>query len=216
MSECSSKSQFSRYLAASKFLAAGRSLRRQSGFSLVEVLVALVVITLASTGAIVAFNVTNQSVRGTEERSEQNRLIDADVARITRLSETFTSCVTPEGANPTNPASYCTGSDVAFGNSYYYFPVISDPNNSATWTAATDFRTACDDGTLRANFIAALGGGAAANINGVNGSALVTRQQIQAVSGSNHLVEITWTAPGNTTRILRRIRVAPTVSSWCP
>lgn len=186
------------------------------GFSLVEVLVALVVITVASAGAIGAFNLIRQSIRGTEARSDQNRLIDENIAQITRISATFTSCITPTGANPVDPESHCTGTDVAFGNSYYYFPVISDRLDPSTWTNATNFRTACNAGTLRSNFIAALGGGSAVSLNASDGSPLVTRQPIVAVANSKHLVEITWTAPGDASRVFRKIRVAPIVSAWCP
>lgn len=189
---------------------------QRDGFSLVEVLVALVVLTVASAGSIAAFNATTQAIRATEARSDQNRLIDQNVAQITRISETFTSCMTPSGINPVNPDIYCTGTGVAFRNSFYYFPEISNPADSATWTNATSFRSACDNGTLRSNFITALGGGSAVNLNGSNGSALVTRQPIVAVSNSNHLVQITWTVPGDSTRILRQIRVVPIVSTWCP
>lgn len=189
---------------------------KRDGFSLVEALVALVVLTVASAGSIVAFNITLQAIRGTEVRSDQNRLIDQNVAQITRISETFTSCETPTGTNPVNPESYCTGTDVAFRNSYYYFPEIPDPDDSDTWTNATSFRDACSDGSLRSNFITAISGGSAVNLNGSNGSALVTRQPVVAVANSNHLLEITWTAPSDSTRIFRQIRVAPVVSNWCP
>jgi hypothetical protein len=85
---------------------------------LVEVLVALVVLTVASAGSIAAFNATTQAIRATEARSDQNRLIDQNVAQITRISETFTSCVTPSGINPVNPEIHCTGTGVAFRNSF--------------------------------------------------------------------------------------------------
>lgn len=192
--------------------------RRCTGFTLVEVLVSLVVLTVASAGAVVAFNVTTQAVRGTESRSEQNRLIDDDIARVNRISETFTSCVEPAGANPSDPATYCTGDEVSGDppNSFYYFPEISDPADPDTWTDATDFRSACSDGSLRASFIAALGGGAAANLNGADGSVLAVRQPVVGAANSSHLVVITWTDPGDSSRVLRRLLIAPIVSSWCP
>lgn len=193
--------------------ALGPRVRPCSGFTLVEVLVSAVVIVVAASGAIVAFNLITQSVRGTGLRADQSRVVDAQVAEVSRLAEIYTSCGTPEGAvppAPVTPATACSGSvvNVALLNSFYYFP---DPANAAN---VADFYAACratDPGShITANFIAAIDG-----LDQPGGG--VTRMPAErnpADVASNYLVQVEWVDPAN--RVLRRIQIVPLVSAWCP
>lgn len=185
----------------------------RNGFTLVEVLVSVIVISIAAVGSIVAFNVTTQSVRGTGLRADQSRRIDAQIAEISRLSEVYTSCGTPAGAVPPAPiipVTACAGSttDVAVGNSFYYFP---DPASVADVNAFfTACRSAAEGTHITANFRTAING-----LPQPGGG--VTRQAATRLNGadaSNHIVVVTWRDPAN--RDLRTIRVTPLVSAWCP
>jgi prepilin-type N-terminal cleavage/methylation domain-containing protein len=171
------------------------------GFTLVEVLVSSVVITVAVAGSIAAVNLIVQSVRGTGNLAAQNRVIDRDISNIYGVSERFGACTNPQG----NTAA-CPAQDPL--NSSYYFPED---------TANVDaFFTACNSanaGThITANFITAIG----AIDPGPDLGEGVTRAVVERVDGAdpaNHLVRIEWRA-GN--RELREIRLRPIVSSWCP
>ncbi|KMM16875.1 hypothetical protein SYNGFB01_08060 [Synechococcus sp. GFB01] len=191
--------------------ASGRGLRpigppATSGFTLVEVLAASVVLVISLAGALVAFNLISQSVQGTGIRADQNRLIDQDIARISDLSERFTSCANPQGSVP---ATACTGTNVQTGNSFYYHPAVGNPNDASTWTDANTFATACTSGTLRDNFITVIGGQQDLAGN-------VRRLATQAVAGSTKLVRLTWVDQSNGNRVLRQLDTAPVVAGFCP
>jgi prepilin-type N-terminal cleavage/methylation domain-containing protein len=187
----------------------------RNGFTLIETLVSLVVISIAAVGAIAAFNLITQSVGGTGLQADRSRRIDADIAAISRLSEFYTSCSTPAGAVPANissPDAACgagsAAAGVQIGNSFYYFP---DPTNTANVNA---FFTACRSTTeashITANFRTAING------LGQPGGG-VTRQAATRIAGgdpSNHIVQVEWRDPQN--RVLRSLRITPLVSAWCP
>lgn len=190
--------------------------RTGRGFTLVELLVSAVVLVVAVTGSIVAFNLITQSVRGTGIRADQNRRVDRDIASISLISEEYTGCVTTTGTVPADPTTHCSGTNVEFGNSYYYFPEVTDPNDATTWVDAQAFSAACrstvEANHITANFVAAVNGLAQPGGD-------VTRQnavRVNPVDASNHLIEITWVDPTRNNRVLRQIEVLPLVTAWCP
>jgi prepilin-type N-terminal cleavage/methylation domain-containing protein len=185
-----------------------RLVRPADGFSLVEVLVAAVIIGVSALAATTAFNVIVQSIGGTGLTADQNRRIDAQIAVINELSEIYTACKSPSGVIPENPQTECEGGIIP-RTSYYYFP---DYQNTANVDA---FFTACrssQPGTHITNgFVEAInalqspGGGVSSPV----------AERVQGNIASNHLIEITWSrAPG--VGSLRQIRLAPVVSAWCP
>lgn len=183
----------------------------EPGFTLIELLVSSLILAVAVFGSVASFNLITQSAQGTGIRLDQSRLIDADLATITYRSEKFTSCnpASPTGADPADPTSHCNGqNNVKFGNSYYYFPQVSDGDDPSTWTNAIAFDAACADGTIRSNFITALGG----QIDLANN---VRRLAPAAVNGTDHLVRITWVDPTRNNRELRSVELASVVSAWC-
>lgn len=195
-------------------LARGSSAKAGSrGFTLVEVLASSVIMLIAVAGSIVAFNLITQSVRGTGLRADQSRRIDSQIAEVSRLAEIYTSCGTPAGAVPPNPptvATACAGgtANVQIGNSFYYTP---DPANIV---AVDDFYTACRSADP-ANHITANFMNAVDNLQAPNGAVLrLPSARVDEDDASNFLVEVTWTDPGN--RVLRRFRISPLVSAWCP
>lgn len=175
---------------------------RENGFTLIELLVSSVILVVAVTGSIVAFNLVTSSVRGTGLRANQSRIIDRDIALINELSEVYGTCATPAGSSD---PSGCTDSEP--GESFYYFP--ADPTN------ITAFEAACEDGSIVDNFIASVNGTATgADVNIPTTTGVVTRQNAVRVAGTNHLVRITWNdADGDQ---LRQVEVLPIVTAWCP
>lgn len=179
----------------------------QEAFTLPEVLVSLVIITIALAGSIAGVNLILQSVRGTGIRADQNRRIDRDISQITRLSEEYNACVDPEGSVST----LCSGENIR--TSDYYFPEIPDRFDPATWGDARLFEAACraEDGSthITDGFMVAIDA-----LDDPGGD--VTRENAERLDGidpSNHLVQITWSSPA---RELRSIQVTPLVSAWCP
>lgn len=175
-----------------------------AGFTLLEVLVSLVVLVIAGIGAIAGFNLITQSVIGSDIRANQSRLIDEDIAEISRLSEVYNACVDPAGSISTN----CPGQQV--GNSFYYFPDPVTPANVNTFFLACRSTTAA--GHITQNFITA--------INALGQPAGdVTREaaiRVEPTDAANHLVRITWVDPTRNNRELRRLEITPVVSAWCP
>ncbi|MCP9926335.1 prepilin-type N-terminal cleavage/methylation domain-containing protein [Cyanobium sp. CH-040] len=189
--------------------------KKNAGFTLVEVLASAVILLVATVGAIVAFNLITQSVRGTGSRADQSRRIDEQIAEINRLSEIYTSCGTPEGAVPSNlPTLPCAGSttDVQVGNSFYYFPDPANTSFVARFFSAC--RSSAESGHITAGFVSAIDGippGADTLDGGVSRRAA---ERVNPSDASNHLVEVIW--EDELERPLRTVRIAPIVSSWCP
>lgn len=189
--------------------------KHQDGFTLIEVIVSSVVILIAMVGAIAAFNLVTQSVRGTGLRADQSRRIDAQVAEISRLSEIYTACLVPAGAVPANPddadAACGPGSAAAgvqTGNSFYYFPDSANIANINAFFAAC--RSTTPGTHITANFIDAINalpapGGEVNRQNAI---------RIEGADANNHAVQVTWSdQAGNE---LRTLRSSPLVSAWCP
>ena len=94
-----------------------------SGFSIVEGLVAAVIVVVALAGTLTGFNLTTSSIRRTSEVGGANLAVDNDISRIKNLSFLYTSCVVASGSVPADGAC-----DVAPGTANYYFP--SAPANA--------------------------------------------------------------------------------------
>lgn len=187
------------------------------GFTLIEVLVSSVIILIAMVGSIAAFNLIVQSVRGTGLRADQSRRIDAQIAEISRISEIYTACGTPEGAvpaDPVTPATACAGTtvNVEAGNSYYYFPDPANPAFVARFFAAC--RSGAESGHITAAFVDAIDA-----INPPVGTfeGNVTRlaaARVDPLDLSNHVVQVIWES--DTGLELRTFGISPLVTSWCP
>lgn len=197
------------------------------GFTLVEILVSSLILVVAVVGSIAGFNLITQSVRGTGVRADQNRRIDADIAELTRISELYTSCVSPRGS-VLETGTPCPGRDTVDDtypiaipprNSFYYFP---DPDNVAFADNQDDFFDACrtddDEDHVTAEFIREI------NEDLPQPGGDVTRENAERLepgNGDSHLVRIRWTDPTRTDaagdpRELRSVVISPIVSSWCP
>lgn len=178
------------------------------GFSLVEVLVASVIISVAAVGALAAFNLVTQSITGTGLRADQSRRIDAQIDQISEIAEIYTACNTPSGEIPANPQTIC-GVGIPPRSSFYYFPDYAVAANVDAFFVSC--RSAAAASHITNNFIVAIN-----NLPspGVSISEPVAARVAPTVP-SNHLVQVSWVGdPGG--QLLRQMQIRPVVSSWCP
>lgn len=172
------------------------------GFSMVEGLVAGVILIAAVLGTVGAFNVITLSLGGTSDRNISNTTIDKDVSLIKKISVEYTSCVAPSGSVPAGN-DLC---DVSSRFSNYYFPM------NPTVARQDEFLNACRSadpaahitaGFVQAiNQIPALGSGVVRS--------LASREA--PADPKNHNVVVEYRVNGSSVRLLK---VAPVVSAWC-
>jgi type II secretory pathway pseudopilin PulG len=170
-----------------------------SGFSLVEGLVAAVIVIVALAGTLTGFNLATSSIRRTSEVGGANLAIDNDISRIKNLAFLYTSCVVASGSVPA--AGAC---DVAPGTANYYFPAA--PAN------AQDFFDACRSNSAGSHITAAFV--VAVSALPAPGSGVIRQNVVRddPNDSSNHLVNISYTLPSGATRL---VKVSPVVSAWC-
>lgn len=175
-----------------------------AGASLVEALVASVIIAIAGAVAITVGNTVFSFVNSTDSQARFSAAIDNDISRVKELAQLYNACNSPTGSTAST-GSGCTGYTDA--NSYFYFP------NPSSGTGAADvaaFDSACASSTAAThivnNFITA--------VNSVSLPAGVTRSVSKKDSSrDNHLVEIVYSASGGISRV---VYVSPYLSFWCP
>lgn len=168
------------------------------GFSLVEGLVAMVVLSAALIGTTAAFNLVTDSISGTGSRNNANLAIDNDIATIKQLSAQYTSCVNPLGS----VLSSSGGCSAPFSTSEYYFP--QGPANSPI------FLSACrGDGVqhITVNLISAINSRPAVGF-GVD-RRLAVRED--ASDPKNHSILVAYEGQGAS----RLVKIVPVVSAWC-
>ena len=169
-----------------------------SGISLVEVLVALVVLAVSVAGTSGMFSNAITSIFRTGDYASQASVIEADIARVQSIAVNYNACTVPSGS-----IDNCPGQ--ALGNSFYYFPGSS--GDIPAFFAACNAPSPSDH--ITNNFIAAV------NALPQPGSS-VTRETVVRAAGTpanDHAVVVRWsTSTLNNARVLK---VAPVVSSWC-
>lgn len=171
------------------------------GFTLVEALVAVVVITVGVAGTAGLFNVAMDAIRRTGEKASQGSGIESDISRIGELSVLYNACTVSTGSFDNCP-------DQAVGNSFYYFP--EDLANAGAFYAACN--SVVPETHLTNTFIERLNNRSLLPDPGSG----VTRLDAVREDGSdpsNHVVVVRWeTAELNPARVLK---ITPVVSSWC-
>lgn len=179
----------------------GRHSYFDAGFSIVEGLIASVILIIAVMGTAAAFNLITSSISGTSNKNAINIAIDKDVSSIKRLSIDYTSCVNPVGSVPAEGAC-----DVSNNYSAYYFPMSALPSEQDKFFAACRSETASSH--ITAGFINAID--ALPSVG-----AGVVRQPAIREDGNdpqNHNINVEYKSNGSSIRL---IKVSPVVSSWC-
>lgn len=172
-----------------------------AGFSIVEGLIASVIVVVAALGTAGAFNLIMSSIKGTSEKNAAATAIDKDVSMIKDLSARYTSCVNPSGSIPAD--GDC---DVSSNFSAYYFPKSTLDSEKNKFFAAC--RSATASSHITAGFVTAINGLPKLDSG-------VVRKPAVRENGSdpkNHNVIVEYQVNGSTVRM---VKVAPVVSSWC-
>jgi prepilin-type N-terminal cleavage/methylation domain-containing protein len=170
----------------------------QQGFSLVEGLVAMVVLSVALIGTTAAFNLITSSIGGTGSRNSANLAIDNDIAGIKQLAANYTSCVYPLG-----PVTSATGECSAdISTSEYYFP-----EEPANWEVFLRSCRGDDVQHITVNLISAINARPAVAAGVVRQSAV--REDV--TDPKNHAIVVSYQGQG----ISRLVKVVPVVSAWC-
>jgi prepilin-type N-terminal cleavage/methylation domain-containing protein len=184
------------------------------GFSLVELLVASVIMTIAVVGSVTLTQRSGATSSAASARYQQQSLVDADVARIRRLNDRFTCFSgTCTSAGTTDPGK----------NDYFPTPVGAAPNiiNS---TAGDNFEALCRSTVLITQLVADIGTTppSALTSAGVTYTIDTSNQGEQPLGSSPpnlqsnlHRYTVTYTSAASG-EVLRRVTFVPTTVSWCP
>jgi type II secretory pathway pseudopilin PulG len=165
-----------------------------AGFSLVEMMIAAVLMVVATIGTVAMFNYgisQNSSSRG---KQEEQSAISEDLAEIQVMNDRYTC---------TDEQNCAVSSSDPNENGYY----PAGPNPSPT------FNDACLDGTLIDNLINTI---REAATPGAFNSLGISRTVSKTVNsdGRYNRYTVTWNNRGGTR--LRQISLVPTVAGWCP
>lgn len=180
----------------------------QAGFSLVEALVAMVVLAVALAGSSVALRGITGLLGRSGQLNASSLAIDNDISEIKRLASLYTACVVPTGSLPTGASAGC-GRGLTPNQAAYFFPV--DPGvNEANITA---FFAACNSTSASSHitqgFITAIG-----QLPPVGAGVSRTSVAREAASDpKNHNVIVRYAAADGS--IQRVIKVVPVLSAWC-
>lgn len=165
-----------------------------AGFTLVEVLVAIVVVAIGVTGLATLTSITSSSQVALKSANSRGDAVAADIAEIQRINDRFTcasgTCLISSG-------------DV---NQNGYFPSSS--------SAQTTFRVRCAYQS-NSDLVTTLAGLIPANSSASTrlADSGVTRSIDTANQGNAHRYTVTYTAGGQT---LATLTLVPTTAAWCP
>lgn len=167
------------------------------GFSLVEVMVASVILFASVTAAVTLFNFTNVNARLGEEKQDEQAAISEDLAAIAKINDKF-SCIDDGNCS----------SGITYPNENEY--ITGDPNSLSTICSPDGIGSGF--GPLLAEEINNLALTPRLNELNISRSATVPTS-INAKNAPPHLYSVEW-KKGSI--LLRQITLMPTVASWCP
>lgn len=179
-----------------------------SGFSIIEALVAVVVLAVALAGSSVAMRGISGMLGRSGQLNASSLAIDNDISEIKRLGSVYSACVVPTGSIPSGASAGC-GQGLTPTQAAYFFPVdpgVNEANISAFFAAC---KASNASSHITQGFITAISGLPAVGAG-------VTRSRVAreaATDPKNHNVIVSYTA-GNGS-IQRVIKVAPVLSAWC-
>ncbi len=183
--------------------------RRSRGFTLVELIVFIVIVSVAVTGVLTALDIANRA--STDPMIQKQALAIAEALLEEVQLQPFTYCDADDAnaASALNAAG-CTGG-AGGANDENKLPL--GPETGETRTGATLFDNVSDyNGLSMGPGITDLSGAAIAGLGAYSASVAVVNQALGAVPSSDALlITVTVTGPANTTVVLHgyRVRYAP-------
>lgn len=163
-----------------------------AGFSLVELLIAAVLMVISSIGGTALFNNATRQANAIHNTLQQQFTIANDLAAVLELNDRYvctdTNCSIKREGNAPNQNEYIS-------------PSAADANSP--------FRSLCNS-DLTAKLVEAIN--TSAKVAGPNVERLATDDN---PSLPPHHYLVTWTSKTNG-RVLRQVQLIPTVAAWCP
>lgn len=178
--------------------------RKLEGFSLVELLVAAVILALSVAGTAAGFNLITSSLGKSAGYNETQLSIDSDISKIKQMARLYTPCSNPLGAVP-EKFPYCGFESTGDIASAYYFPV--DPDDIDAFSQAC--KAAEGSGHFADKLIDEI-----KKLDGLPES--ITREVSRQKPGEplDHSIEIIYNSPQLVYE--RKLVIAPVASAWCP
>jgi hypothetical protein len=179
-----------------------------AGFSIVEALVAAVVLAVALAGSSVAMRSITNLLGSSGQLNAMNLAIDNDISEIKRVASLYTACLVSTGSIPTGASAGC-GRGLTSDQAAYFFPVdpgVNEANISAFFAAC---KASSATSHITQGFITAIG-----QLPAVGAG--VTRSSVAREAPTdpkNHNVVVRYAAADGS--IQRVIKVVPVLSAWC-
>jgi len=175
----------------------------ESAFSLVELLVSVVIISVIGVALASVFNAGNNSFQRTRDSNLLESTIDGDLSVIKDIAFRLTCC----SGSCTIDQSIISGSTScttnAPGNQNYYFPEPGLSNDDTP--QITNFKSACSSSELINSFVSAIESESNPLPQGITRSFDTSR-------AARHRLTINYSGADQT----RSYTVSPTVAAWCP
>jgi prepilin-type N-terminal cleavage/methylation domain-containing protein len=118
----------------------------QRGDTIIEVLIAIAIVSLVLTTAYAITNKNTQAIQANEERLQAQRLVESQIELLSTKSASLTSSYTCfDASGVPNSANACVRSGIAGSGATYTISVTQNPVNSvytvkATWASLTGVR----------------------------------------------------------------------------
>lgn len=180
----------------------------RAGFSLVEALVAALVLAVALAGSISAMRAITGLLQRSAGQNAMGLAIDNDISEIKRLASLYSACVVSTGSIPSGASAGC-GKGLTPDQAAYFFPVnpgVNEANITAFFAAC---KASSASSHITQGFITAINGlpsiGAGVTRSGVAREA--------PTDPKNHNVIVRYAAADGS--IQRVIKVVPVLSAWC-
>lgn len=180
---------------------------RHGGFSLIEILTAIVILSIIAYATAIAFNLVVSNVRRSESLNSAQSAVDNDISKIRYMAKIYTPCEDPLGEVP---ASFpkCGAASPSDLPANYYFPPVDSSG------AADLFSDYCSSADLSSHFTSRL----IAAINALpDPSTAVSRNTAIRQNPSdpqNHNIVISYSSADTVAQ--RSFIVAPVARGFCP
>jgi len=180
---------------------------RERGASLIELVIASVVLLLVAAGVVPLYSRATQDYRTSRASLDQQNSLDADFAEIRRLGERFSWC-SGSGSVTVSVGGTCT--DATVGSSAYYVPSRSNPTTRIKTSQFASFETACSAATATADPLTA---DLVTAINAVAAPPGLVRT-VSLDDGPAHRLRIDYESGDNS--LVSTLIYTPPVATWCP